>query len=88
MGSEMCISDSSERLVSARVSLGAVSPLPIRAGAAEIALVGVELTDEAIRTAAEKTIQGALPLSGNSHKCNLIVNLTERAIQNSLAQRS
>ena len=78
----------SERVVSARVSLGAVSPLPIRAGAAERALVGVELTDEAIRTAAEKTIQGALPLSGNSHKCKLIVNLTERAIQNSLAQRS
>ena len=77
-----------DRISMARVSLGGVSPLPQRAAATEKALVGVKMTDNVIRAAAEKAIQGSLPLSDNHHKCNLIVNLTERAIKNCVAQRS
>jgi len=73
------------RLVSASISLGAVSPLPIRATETEKALVASNLSDTAIRSAAEKTVHGALPLSDNAHKADLVVNLTERAIHRCLA---
>jgi CO/xanthine dehydrogenase FAD-binding subunit len=72
-------------LASVRISLGAVSPLPIRATRAETALLACDLSDIAIRSVAEKTVEGALPLSDNDHKANLIVNLTERAIQHCIA---
>ncbi|MGI9480546.1 MAG: molybdopterin cofactor-binding domain-containing protein [Hyphomicrobiaceae bacterium] len=73
------------RLVSAAISLGAVSPLPIRATGTENALVDGGLSDTAIRAAAEMIVHGALPLSDNAHKADLVVNLTERAIQRCIA---
>ena len=72
-------------LVSACISLGAVSPLPVRALETEKALVDSDLSGDAIRAAAEKTVHGALPLSDNAHKTRLLVNLTERAIHRCLA---
>ncbi|PPR60073.1 MAG: 4-hydroxybenzoyl-CoA reductase subunit alpha [Alphaproteobacteria bacterium MarineAlpha4_Bin2] len=77
-----------DRIMAATVSVGGVSPLPQRVTATEKALVDVDVTVNLIRAAAEKAIQGSLPLSDNQHKCNLIVNLTERAIRNCVAQRS
>lgn len=68
-------------LASARISLGAVAPLPIRARRSEAALLSGGLSDTAIRRAAENTVEGALPLSDNAYKTDLIVNLTERAIR-------
>lgn len=76
------------RLIAARIALGAVSPLPIRATATESALLSGDLSVAAIRAAAEKTVEGALPLSDNQHKAPLLVNLTERALQQCLAERS
>ena len=52
------------RLASASISLGAVSPLPIRATETEKALLAGDLSDAAIRAAAEKTVHGALPSVG------------------------
>ena len=46
------------------------------------------LTDSAVRAAAEMVIAGALPLSDNGYKCNLIVNLTERALRKNRDQRA
>ena len=72
------------KLTAARINLGAVAPLPVRAEATERALLSGDLSDPAIRLAAELTVHGALPLSGNAHKTHLLVNLTERAIQRCL----
>jgi CO/xanthine dehydrogenase Mo-binding subunit/CO/xanthine dehydrogenase FAD-binding subunit len=71
-------------LSSVRISLGAVSPLPVRAVAAETALLKNALTAETIQMAAGRTIHGALPLADNKHKSQLLVNLTERAIKRCL----
>ena len=71
-------------LSSARISLGAISPLPVRAAQTEKALLQGKLSDADIRAAAELTVHGALPLSGNSYKTHLIANLTERAINTCL----
>ena len=49
------------------------------------ALLGGDLSDARIRTAAEKTVRGALPLSGNRYKADLLVNLAERAIHRCLS---
>jgi CO/xanthine dehydrogenase Mo-binding subunit/CO/xanthine dehydrogenase FAD-binding subunit len=73
------------KLSSACISLGAVSPLPVRALETEKALLDSDLSGDAIRAAAERTVHGALPLSGNAHKTRLLVNLTERAIHRCLA---
>ncbi len=77
-----------DRVIKARISLGAVAPLPVRAKSAERALAGSWLTDSAVRAAAEMVIAGALPLSDNGYKCNLIVNLTERALRKNRDQRA
>jgi CO/xanthine dehydrogenase FAD-binding subunit len=71
-------------LSSVRISLGAVSPLPVRAVAAETALLKNALTAETIQMAAGRTVHGALPLADNKHKSQLLVNLTERAIKRCL----
>ena len=63
-------------------------PVPVRAKSAERALAGSWLTDSAVRAAAEMVIEGALPLSDNGYKCNLIVNLTERALRKNRDQRA
>ncbi len=73
------------RLASAAIALGAVSPLPLRAGKAEDMLLAGPLTDAAIRAAAETVVHGAMPLSDNAHKIDLVVNLTERAIHRCLS---
>ncbi len=72
------------RVTSARISLGAVAPLPIRAKQTEAALLHGDSSAAALRSAAELTVRGALPLSGNAYKAELLVNLTQRAIEKCL----
>ena len=74
------------KLAAARISLGAVAPLPVRATRTEAALLADDLSDTAIEAAAGLTVEGALPLSDNAYKARLLVNLTERAIKNSLPE--
>ena len=76
------------QVASARISLGAVSPLPVRAKQTEAALVSGDLSAAAIRAAAELTVHGALPLSENAYKTHLLVNLTERAIHRCLGEQA
>ena len=73
-------------ITAASISLGAVAPLPVRAVATEEAILDGDLSDTHIRVAAEKAVRGALPLSGNRYKTDLLVNLTERAIQRCLSE--
>jgi len=59
-GIRFCIDDQG-KCIDARVSLSAVAPTPIRAKAAEIALLGKELNQEAIIQAAELAYEMASP---------------------------
>lgn len=69
-------------LASARISLGGVSPLPMRAVHAERALMsGKALTDELVDAAARKVVYGALPLRDNASKADMIVAVTARALR-------
>jgi CO/xanthine dehydrogenase FAD-binding subunit len=78
----VCLEWSGDRLVSARISLGGVSPLPMRAVHAERSLInGKALTDELIKTAACKVVYGALPLRDNASKADMIVAVTARALR-------
>jgi carbon-monoxide dehydrogenase medium subunit len=70
-----------DRIVDARLSVGAVSPFPARIEASERLLRGARPDGARIREAAEATIHGSLPLSGNGHKTHLLVTLAERAIR-------
>jgi len=72
------------RIADARISLGAVSPFPVRPRAAERALIGERPGDKLIRSAAASTIHGSLPLSKNRYKTHLLVSLAERAIRRAM----
>ncbi len=65
----------------ARIALGAVSPFPERAKEAEASLVGRQASAEVFAEAARKTVIGALPLSRNDHKIDLVVALSEQALE-------
>ena len=73
---------SGDRLSSAQISLGGVSPLPMRALYAERSLISEKsLTDEIILSAASKVVYGALPLRDNESKVDMIVAVTARALR-------
>lgn len=70
-------------LIDARISLGGVSPLPMRATHAERALLAVarDLSDERIAAAARKVVYGALPLRDNAAKVDMVIAVTARALR-------
>lgn len=69
------------KISDARIALGAVSPVPIRAEAAEAALAGKGLRDEkAWDAAAAAATEGATPLPGNVHKVRQLRAVVRRAI--------
>jgi len=55
---------------SAKIVLGHVATKPIRAGSAESAIVGQQLTESVIATAAQKAVEGATPLTHASMGAN------------------
>ncbi len=64
----------------ARIILGAVGPAPIRATAAEEALIGKPLTEENAAEAAKASVAVVQPLSMNGYKVNIARTLVKRAI--------
>lgn len=64
----------------ATIVLGAVAPAPLRAGAAERALVGGPVDVIAAGKAARAAIAGATPLSGNDHKVAILEAVVARTI--------
>jgi xanthine dehydrogenase YagS FAD-binding subunit len=68
----------------ARIVLGDVSHRPYRARAAESAILGREITAAAIRTAADRAVEKARPMSGNAYKVNLARNLLRRALDEAM----
>ena len=64
----------------ARVVLGAVAPVPWRSAAAEAALAGKRMTEEAAMAAADAAVTGAKPMSGNAYKVQIARTAVKRAI--------
>ena len=67
-------------VVSARVVLSGVAPIPWRLQAVEEFLVGKPITAEVAREAGEMSIQDAQPLSKNRHKLPMTSTAVERSI--------
>lgn len=74
-----------QRVHAARVALGGVAPTPWRATATERALVGVPLTDAAVRHAARAWQRQAHPLRRNGWKVDAAAGLIEQAVRQALA---
>lgn len=74
------ISESDGVCRDARIVLGAVAPIPYRAGAAEDAIKGKPLNEETAAAAAEAAVTDAKPLSRNAYKIEITKTLVKRAI--------
>jgi NADPH-dependent glutamate synthase beta subunit-like oxidoreductase len=66
--------------VDARIALGAVAPGPLRAKAAEEAIIGQPIDEHRAAEAAEQAVAGAQPLSMNAYKVEIAKTLVKRAI--------
>jgi len=66
---------------SARIMLGAVATVPLRAAAAEQALIGRRLDDATAETVANAAVAGAQPLSENGYKVELLRTLLRRTLR-------
>jgi len=64
----------------AKIALGAIAPVPIRAAAAEEMLKGRAITPELATKAAETAVANAKPLTMNAYKIELTKILVKRAI--------
>jgi len=64
----------------ARLALGAVAPVPLRARDVETFLSGKRIDEETAEAAAALAVRGAVPLPGNRHKVQILRTLVMRAI--------
>lgn len=64
----------------ASIVLGAVAPVPVRAKAAELYLVGRPVCEETADAAAELALEGAEPLRQNAYKIDIAKELIKRSI--------
>ena len=75
----LTVSMDGETVKDSRIVLGAVAPGPYRAAAAEAALVGQKINDQAIEDVASAAVAGAVPLSRNGYKINIIKSLIKKS---------
>lgn len=64
----------------ARLFLGGVAPTPLRAKAAERHIVGKLIDSATAQEAAQESVAGARPLSGNTYKVEIVKALVEQAL--------
>ena len=64
----------------ARVAMGAVAPVPVRAAKAEAYLIGRVLTAETAREAAGLAVAECIPLGRNDYKVTVLKTLVARAL--------
>jgi CO/xanthine dehydrogenase FAD-binding subunit len=64
----------------ARIVLGAVAPEPVIAKKAENAIRGQSITEETAAHAAEQAADGAMPLSMNDYKIDILKSLVRKSI--------
>lgn len=72
--------ESGGRCLTARVCLGAVAPIPLRAKEAEAALGGARITEETASKAADAAVVKAAPLSQNAYKVKTTHTAVKRAV--------
>ncbi len=75
------------KVADARIVLGAVAPIPLRATAAEEFINGKEITEELAGQAAEIALRGAVPLSKNEYKVQIARSLVKNSLLNAAAAR-
>jgi xanthine dehydrogenase YagS FAD-binding subunit len=64
----------------ARIALGAIAPLPVRATEAEQAIRGKKISEDTAQVAAEAAVKGAIPLRKNTYKVQIMKTLVKRAL--------
>jgi xanthine dehydrogenase YagS FAD-binding subunit len=69
-----------ETVKTARICLGAVAPVPLRAKAAEAALAGKKVTEAVASAAADAALAGAKPLAKNGYKVRTAHACVKRAV--------
>ena len=67
-------------ITDARMTLGAVAPVPMRRKKAEAYLIGRKHSGETALGAAKLALEGALPLSGNAYKIDVAETLVRRSL--------
>src|SRR5262249_17726007 len=70
----------------ARVVLGSVAPVPLRAAAAEKVLVGSSIDNATATKAGQAATEGATPLADNAYKVALLAELVRRAVLKAAGQ--
>ena len=81
MAAAATLHGSGPRVERARIVLGHAAPVPHVAAAAADALAGQELTAETVAAAAEASVEGARPMSGNRYKVQLARTAVKRALE-------
>ncbi len=79
------------RIERARVALGAVAPMPVRAGRAEAQLEGETLSDECLARAADAAVEECSPISdvrGSAEFRRHIVRVTTERMLRLAAERA
>jgi carbon-monoxide dehydrogenase medium subunit len=82
--------DDADRVLSARIALGAVAPIPMRATLAEDLLIGEALSDDLLREVGEAAAQAAQPIddlrASADFRRHLVSVLTQRALRGAWAR--
>ena len=71
---------SGKKCKSAKVALGAASPVPLRVKEAEEILVSNGISESSAKSAAEATMAKATPLEKNAYKVSIFKTIVQRAI--------
>jgi len=76
----VALSMNGQTVRAARIVMGAVAPIPWRSSAAEAALAGKRMSEEAAMAAADAAVTGAKPMTGNAYKLQIARTAVKRAI--------
>ena len=76
----MRISMDGETVADSRIVLGAVAPGPYRATDAEASLTGRKINGQTIEDVASAAVAGAVPLSGNRYKIDIVKSLIKKIL--------
>jgi len=76
----VAIERSASVVTRASIVLGAVAPVPLRARAAETAMLGHPIDEATAQVAARAALQGASPLRDNAYKLSLVEVVVRRAL--------
>jgi CO/xanthine dehydrogenase FAD-binding subunit len=76
-----------DKVTDARIVLGAVAPVPLRAREVEAFLVGKPLTEETAQVAGELAVKGVQVLAKNRFKVQIVKALVRKALLDAAGPR-